>query len=51
MQLDAKLDLFEGAPKDHIVLQQGEGASEKQVQSVDDQKEVLLHLFASQYDP
>ena len=40
---DAKLDLYEGAPKDHIDLQQSEGALEKQIQSVDDRKEVLLN--------
>ena len=51
MQEDTKLDLYEGTPKDHIDLQQDEGASEKQLQLVDDQKEVLFHLVASQYDP
>ena len=48
MQEDTKLDLYDGVPKDHIDLQQGEGAPEKHIQSVDVQKEVLLHIVASQ---
>ena len=51
MQLDTKLDLYDGVPKDHIDLQQGEEEPEKHIQSVDVQKEVLLQLVASQYDP
>ena len=43
MKEDAKLDLYEGAPKDHIDLQKGEWEPEKQVQLVYGQKEVLLN--------
>ena len=51
MQEEAKLDLHEGIPKDHIDLQQVEGALLFGHRLTIYVFQVLLHLAASQYDP
>ena len=45
MQLDTKLDLYDGVPKDHIDLQQGEEEPGKHIQSVDDKKKCSFNLL------